>query len=48
MFMEAAEWLRLMFVKGSATGEANYLMGLLYEEGKGVDLNLHHAFNYFK
>ena len=47
-YFDAALWTRTLLDEEPDSGEGNYLMGLLFEGGKGVDKNYSYAFQYFK
>lgn len=44
MYFEAANWARLTLSKDVNNSDANYLLGILYEQGLSVDINHELAF----
>ena len=48
MYFQAANWLRTALSDDPRNGEANYLMGVLFEQGLSVDINHERAFNYYQ
>lgn len=48
MYFEAASWLRLALTYDPSIPDANYLLGLFYEQGLSVDLNHEHACKHYE
>ena len=48
MYFEAANYLRLVLSIDENIPEANFLMGLFYEQGLSVDFNHEYAFKYYE
>lgn len=44
LYFEAAKWARLVLSKDMNNSDANYLLGLLHEQGLAVDINHELAF----
>jgi len=48
MYFDAAQWLRLALSHDPNHIEANFLLGVFYEQGLSVDVNHEHAFKYYE
>ena len=48
MYFEATNWLRLALSMDENLSDANYLLGLFYEQGLSVDQNHEYAFKYYE
>ncbi len=44
LYFESAKWARLTLSKDANNSDANYLLGLLHEQGLSVDINHELAF----
>lgn len=48
LYFECANKLRFALAKDETLTEANYLLGMLFEEGLSVDINHENAYKYYK
>lgn len=48
MYFDAANWLRLAISLEPNLPEANFLLGVFYQQGLSVDINHELAFDYYE